>query len=362
MKTLIITPTYNEKENIEKFIPAVLSCAQADILIVDDNSPDGTANIVRKIIKNNPRVHLLFRKNKEGLGKAYMAGFAWAIEHNYDYVVSMDADFSHRPEDLPKLINQPSNVDIVVGSRYIPGGKIIGWNINRQLNSRIANIVTRVLLGFKAKDVTAGFKRYRVDLLKKIDFASFYSLGYSFQVEMLNWAKQNGLTISEVPITFVDRTAGESKISGELKKSAQAVWQLFLRRKGVRQLIKFLIIGFIGALVDWLIFYLFKIPLGQYGQSGKQLAKLGSFVFSATINYILNRKWTFRSSDRKIAQQAGKFFTIATFGLVLNNIIFYIITSPKLLHQRDIVGLVLATLLVALWNFSLHKKWTFNTN
>lgn len=361
MKTLVITPTYNEKDNIEKFIQAVLTCSSTDILIVDDNSPDKTSEIVKNMMLKSKRVHLLFRQNKEGLGKAYMAGFNWAIKHEYDFVVSMDADFSHRPEDLVKLLAASSKYDIVIGSRYIPGGKIIGWDLKRQLNSRLANMAARLMLGLKNKDITAGFKRYSLDFLKSIDFKQFISQGYSFQVEMVYWGKQHGFSLTEVPITFIDRTAGESKISGELVKSAKVVWRLAMKRNGFRQMVKFLIIGFGGALIDWIIFYILKIPLIQYGQTGKQLAKLASFTFSATFNYIFNRHWTFRSKDKEIAKQAGRFYVVAVFGLVLNNLIFYFITSPKFLHWRDVFGLIIATALVSLWNFFIHRSFTFKT-
>jgi dolichol-phosphate mannosyltransferase len=359
VKNLIIIPTYNEKDNIRKIIKSILSISDADILIVDDNSPDKTAEIVKEITKVSKRVNLLFRQTKNGLGKAYMAGFSWAIEHNYDFVVSMDADFSHRPEDLGKLLMADSKYDVVIGSRYVPGGKIIGWNLKRQLNSRLANIITRFMLSLKNKDVTSGYKRYSRKFIKAIDFGSFYSFGYSFQVEMIYWASQNNFSIKEVPITFVDRRAGESKISGELKKSAKVIWQIFIHRRAVKQLIKFLLIGVLNTLVDWLIFYILRLPLSNYGQWGKQLAKAGSFIVSGSSSYILNRRWTFRSTDAAIFRQAGRFFAVAIFGLILNNLIFYIITAPHFFHQKDIVGIIFATALVTFWNFFVHRKWTF---
>lgn len=362
MKILVVIPTYNEKENIAKLLPAIndLKRPEIEVLIVDDSSPDGTINVVNGLIKKlSLPIHTLVRKNKEGLGKAYLAGFTWGLDHNYDFICSMDADFSHRPQDLLKLIDAPKDIDVVIGSRYIPGGKIVGWDWKRYVNSKGANIVTRAALGLPNKDVTAGFKRYSRKFLKTLNFNSIISKGYSFQVEMVFKAHQKGFTIFEVPITFVDRTVGESKISGELKKSAAIVWQLFVKREGVRQMIKFGIVGFGNALLDWLVFYILKIPLGQYGQLGKQLAKAGSFLVSGTSSYILNRRWTFRSTDKKVAKQAFKFFIIASIGLLLNNLIFYFVTSPKYLNWPDIPGLVIATGLVTLWNFFMNKYLTF---
>ncbi len=232
-KCLIIIPTYNEKNNIVRLIEKLSDRyeTKADLLIVDDSSPDGTANLAKEAAKHTKMaVHILNRAKKEGLGKAYMAGFKWALQHHYPYVISMDADFSHRPEDVIKLLDAPENIDVVVGSRYIPGGKIVGWDFKRYANSKLANLVTRLALGLKPKDVTSGFKRYNQAFLGSLDQNNVISSGYAFQVEMLLHAADAGLKIAEVPIIFVDRTEGESKISGELKRSAKIIWRLFLTR------------------------------------------------------------------------------------------------------------------------------------
>jgi dolichol-phosphate mannosyltransferase len=273
----------------------------------------------------------------------------------------MDADFSHRPEDLPKLLDAPESVDVVIGSRYIPGGKILGWDIKRQINSRGAIFVARLLLGIKPKDATAGFKRYSRKFLKFITNHKLIASGYAFQVEMVLSAQQNGYHITEVPITFVDRTVGESKISGELMRSAKIVWRLFIQRQGIRQFVKFALVGLINTVIDWIIFFILKQPLSVHGQLGKQFAKAGSFIVSATSSYILNRRWTFRSDDKRVALQMIKFFIVASIGLVINNTIFYFMTAPRFLGLHDIWGLAFGTGLVMIWNFVFNKYWTFKS-
>lgn len=355
---LVVIPTYNEAENIQALIKAIFSFApQVEILIVDDNSLDGTATIVKKL--HNSRTHLLQRSHKQGLGKAYLAGFDWALRHGYDFVVSMDADFSHRPEDLPKLLQADSKVDVVIGSRYVPGGKIVGWSASRFWNSYLANIATRWALGLKQKDVTAGFKRYSARFLRSLNFKNVISSGYAFQVEMIFNAEINHFKILELPITFVDRRVGQSKISGELARSAKIVWRLFLKRKAVAQFIKFAIVGLGNTILDWVLFSFIKIPVRNLGQNGKQLAKAGSFVIASSSSYYFNRRWTFRSNETRIARQATIFFLIAGVGLVINNGIFYLLTAKKYLNQSDFIGLVGATAIAMFWNFFANKFWTF---
>lgn len=363
-KYLVVTPTYNEAENVELFISAVLKCCPlVDILIMDDNSPDKTAvKVKRRKAKDESwknRVYLLKRPGKLGLGTAYCAGFGWALNHNYDFVISMDADFSHDPKDLPKLLNANSKTDIVTGSRYIRGGGIVGWSAKRYANSYLANIATRLMLGISVKDVTAGFKRYNKKAMKYLLSQKMVSSGYAFQVETVFLGKKAGLTMSEVPITFVDRRVGESKIAGELNKSIKIVWRLFVSRTGARQFIKFIIVGAINTLLDWIVFFVIKTPLAPFGQLGKQTAKAGSFIVSGSSSYFMNRRWTFRSTDDRVTRQAAKFFVVAVAGLVFNNIIFFIVTAPNYMGLSDISGLMIATAIVMFWNFFINKRWTF---
>lgn len=369
-RVLVIVPTYNEIDNLPKLADAILTqpVEHLELLIVDDNSPDGTGKFAKDLAKTNPRVHVLHRQEKAGLGAAYVAGFTWALSAPeggvYDYVVTMDADFSHNPNDIPRLLAEKETAAIVIGSRYIPGGTIVGWDWRRYANSYGANIVTKLLLGLPVRDATAGFKVYQRAFLASLDLAKLIASGYAFQVEMLVEAHKRGLAMAEVPITFVDRRAGESKIEGEMRRSAQVIFQLAGQRRGLRQFVKFCVVGFICMAIDWTIFFalLHTTGLGARGQLGKQLAKALSFSVAVVCSYVLNRRWTFRSSDRKIVAQAIKFFSVATVGLALNNAIFYLINAPTLLGWPDVSALFVATVVVTFWNFFANKYWTFRVS
>ena len=223
MKSVVIIPTYNEIENISNIIHAVL--AKKDdfhILIVDDQSPDGTANVVKEIMKKNKSVFIEERKEKSGLGTAYIHGFKWAIKNKYDYIFEMDADFSHSPDDLPRLLYNCANgsADLCVGSRYVPGGKIINWPKSRYWLSFYASLYVRLILGINIKDTTAGFKCYSAEVLKNIALDEVRFIGYAFQIEMKYRAWKKGYKLVEVPITFVDRIEGTSKMSTGIFKEA----------------------------------------------------------------------------------------------------------------------------------------------
>jgi dolichol-phosphate mannosyltransferase len=227
-KTLVITPTYNEAENAERIINAVLSQdASIEILIVDDNSPDGTAQIVERIQANNNRVHLLKRAGKMGLGTAYVEGFKYAIKNNYDFVMEIDADFSHDPNEIPNFLKKIQEFDVVLGSRYINGVRILNWPIRRLMLSYGASLYTRIITGMPIKDATGGYKCFRIAVLKSIDLDNIHSNGYAFQIEMNFKAWKKGFKIFELPITFVDRTHGTSKMSKKIVYEAVLlVWKL----------------------------------------------------------------------------------------------------------------------------------------
>lgn len=357
-KILIVIPTYNEKENIEKIIGAIKKeNLPVDALIVDDNSPDGTGKIADRLAEKYKWVKVMHRKKKEGLGKAYLAGFNWGLKRNYAKLVSMDADFSHPVTALSSLISLCDNNTITIGSRYVRGGKIVGWDWRRYLNSWGANIFTRALLQIRAKDVTAGFKCYPKKFLQEINLNKVQSAGYAFQVEMVMLAQDKGFQIKEIPITFTDRVAGQSKIKGELIRSAKTVFNLAARKKTYRQFVKFSIVGLVNTFVDWFFFYMVILVFKIDTQSFKQIAKAISFIISASSNYGMNRIWTFRSKNKEIIREASKFFIVAIGGLAINQIIFYLSTGPG--EMRDIYGLVLATSGAVIWNFVLNKKWTF---
>lgn len=213
-KILVVIPTYNEAENIPKLIPAVLRQApNLDVLVVDDNSPDGTGKIVKEIMATSPHVHLIEREGKQGLGTAYVRGFKYAIEHGYDLVFEMDADFSHNPNDIPVFLAKIKDYDLVIGSRYVNGVRILNWPMSRLLLSYSANVYTRIITGLPVQDATGGFKCYRIEALKAIDLDKIRSNGYAFQIEMSYKVWKKGFRLVEIPIIFADRREGHSKMS-----------------------------------------------------------------------------------------------------------------------------------------------------
>lgn len=229
---LIVVPTYNEAVNLPRLLDAIHDVAPgAHVLVVDDGSPDGTGDLADGRAAADPRIHALHREGKQGLGTAYIAGFRWALERDYDRVLEMDADFSHQPEHLPAMLDCSRRFDMVVGSRYVPGGGTRGWPLRRQALSRGGNLYSRLVLGLPYKDVTGGFRCFRADALRAIDLDGIRAVGYGFQVELLYRIHSAGLSIGETPIIFPDRSEGESKMSGAIVKEALfGVWRLRLDR------------------------------------------------------------------------------------------------------------------------------------
>lgn len=228
-RALVIIPTYNEKSNIGRLIVEVLEKDyRLDILVIDDASPDGTAEVVKAIVAQNPRVNLMERPGKLGLGTAYIAGFKWALERPYEFMFEMDADFSHDPKSLPEMLKAIENADVVIGSRYLEGRvTVANWPITRLLLSYGANVYARAVTGLKIYDATAGFKCFRRKALQSFDLNQIKSSGYAFQVEMNFRAWKRGCRIVEIPIVFLDRTMGESKMSKKvIWESIWMVWRL----------------------------------------------------------------------------------------------------------------------------------------
>ncbi len=227
-KLLVVTPTYNEAENIEQFIGEVLSKDQrVDILIVDDNSPDGTASIIKRLQKDNPRIHLLERPGKMGLGTAYVAGFKYALARDYYAIMEMDADFSHDPKEIPAFIQKIETADLVIGSRYVGGVRVLNWPIRRLMLSYGASVYTRLVTGLPVKDTTAGFKCFRRKVLESINLDKVHSNGYAFQIEMSFKTFKKGFTLLEHPIVFMDRQSGVSKMSRKIiYEAVLMVWKL----------------------------------------------------------------------------------------------------------------------------------------
>lgn len=230
MRTIICIPTYNERENIIRMIDAVTAVLpQTHVLVIDDGSPDGTATLVRERMASDTRVHLLERQGKLGLGTAYCAGFAYCLEQGFDVIMQMDADFSHDPKDLTRFMEAIKDHDLVIGSRYVSGVNVINWPMSRLLLSWFANVYTRVITGMPVKDATGGYKCFRADVLRRIDLTRIKSNGYAFQIEMNYRAWRNKARVLEIPIIFVDRVAGVSKMSKNIVfEAAFLVWKLKL--------------------------------------------------------------------------------------------------------------------------------------
>lgn len=226
-RIVVIIPTFNELSTLPVIVSRVrASVPEADILVADDNSPDGTGRLADKLAAGDPQIHVMHRLGKEGLGAAYLAGFAWALQAGYDVVVEMDADGSHQPEQLPRLLDALRTADLVLGSRWVPGGRTENWPKSRQLISRGGTAYTRLMLGVPIQDATGGYRAFRADTLRRLDLHEVASQGYCFQIDLAWRAVQRGLTVREVPITFVERTAGTSKMSRKIV--AEALWRVTL--------------------------------------------------------------------------------------------------------------------------------------
>ncbi|MFD0025758.1 polyprenol monophosphomannose synthase [Streptomyces sp. NPDC058382] len=224
-RTLVIIPTYNEAENIKPIVARVRAAVpEADILVADDNSPDGTGKLADELAAADERVHVLHRKGKEGLGAAYLAGFRWGMEHDYGVLVEMDADGSHQPEELPRLLTALKGADLVLGSRWVPGGRVVNWPKSREMISRGGSTYSRLMLGLRTRDVTGGYRAFRTETLKGIGLDEVASQGYCFQVDLARRSIEAGYHVVEVPITFVDREIGDSKMSRDIL--VEALWRV----------------------------------------------------------------------------------------------------------------------------------------
>ncbi len=227
MRKLVIIPTYNEIENMKMLLPVLMKLKQSfDVLVVDDSSPDGTAKFVEEFAKTEPRVHVLVRGAKQGLGKAYLAGFDWGLKKGYDVLTEMDADFSHAPSHLDEILALIDKHDVVIGSRYVKGGGTVNWGLLRKIISRGGSLYSRIILGYPLRDWTGGFNCWRKEVLEKINLSGIRSNGYSFQIELKYKALKNGYKIHEAPIIFEDRRVGQSKMS--LKIVLEAFYKVWL--------------------------------------------------------------------------------------------------------------------------------------
>ncbi len=226
-RVLVIVPTYNEKDNIERVVGRLRAAVPAaDVLVVDDGSPDGTGHLADGLASADPQVHVMHREMKQGLGAAYVAGFRWGLARGYDVLVEMDADGSHQPEQLPDLLARLSSADLVLGSRWVPGGRVVNWPVSRQLLSRGGNTYVRLMLGFGIRDATGGFRAFRRRTLEGLTLEDVNSHGYCFQVDLAWRAVRRGYVVAEVPISFVEREFGTSKMSGSIVR--EALWRVTL--------------------------------------------------------------------------------------------------------------------------------------
>ncbi|MER7049594.1 MULTISPECIES: polyprenol monophosphomannose synthase [Streptomyces] len=224
-RSLVIIPTYNEAENIRAIVSRVRAAVPgADILVADDNSPDGTGKIADELSGEDEQVRVLHRKGKEGLGAAYLAGFAWGLEHGYDVLIEMDADGSHQPEELPRLLTALKGADLVLGSRWVPGGRVVNWPKSREFLSRGGSTYSRMLLGLSIRDVTGGYRAFRAGTLRGLGLDKVTSQGYCFQVDLARRAVAAGYHVVEVPITFVEREHGDSKMNRNI--AVEALWRV----------------------------------------------------------------------------------------------------------------------------------------
>lgn len=241
-KVLVITPTYNERESLPGTVGRLRKALpEVDVLVADDNSPDGTGQIADDLAANDSSIHVLHRQGKEGLGAAYIAGFRWGMERGYDVLVEMDADGSHQPEQLHRLLDAiEGGADLVLGSRWVPGGATENWPVSRQLLSRGGSLYSRILLGVPTRDITGGFRAYRREVLENINLETIASQGYCFQIDLALRTLEAGYVVKEVPITFVERAQGVSKMSGNIVREAVvrvASWGVQRRAKQVKSLI-----------------------------------------------------------------------------------------------------------------------------
>jgi dolichol-phosphate mannosyltransferase len=215
-KTLVVVPTYNERDNVQELITGLLNLPDLEVLFVDDGSPDGTAQRIETAAVDDARIHLLKRLRKQGLGTAYVEGFRWGLAREFQAIVAMDADLSHDPSDIPRLLDALEGADLVIGSRYVDGGRVENWGLGRRSLSKGANRVVRMMLGYEVRDSTAGFRAFRPEALERIDYRTLGSRGYAFQIETTRRMTRSGGSTKEIPITFVERVRGNSKMDARV--------------------------------------------------------------------------------------------------------------------------------------------------
>lgn len=360
MKVTIIIPTYNEKENIAKLIPVLEEKfkeipQEMDILVVDDNSPDGTATAVKDLMEKYKNVKLITGA-KKGLGAAYIRGMTYAVEElKSDAVMQMDADFSHKPEDVKRLVAELDHSDFVIGSRYVPGGSIPKeWSFMRRMNSKWGNIFARYVAGLNSvHDCTAGFRAIRSDILKKIDLKTLRVKGYSFQMNLLRSAVDHGAQVKEVPVDFIDRTVGDSKL--QLEDQVEFIFAAWIIRfEKSETFLRFAVVGASGVIVN---LGTLRVLLGA--GVPENFASPLAIETSIITNFLLNNYWTFaqRETDTKLGLRGLKFNLVSFVALIITFTTFKTLRvafdmNPYLAQG---IGIIPATLV----NYFLNSYWTW---
>jgi dolichol-phosphate mannosyltransferase len=358
-RCLVVVPTYDEAENIDRLLAEVRRTAPfADVLVVDDRSPDGTAARVARHPDFGRQVWLLERPGKAGLGAAYRAGFAWGLAHGYDRIAQMDADLSHPPERLPALFAALDDAEVAVGSRYVAGGGVRNWAWQRRLLSWAGNVYVRAVLGTGVRDNTAGFKAFRRSALEEIEVLGSASNGYSFQIENTWRATRAGLRVTEVPITFTDRTDGQSKMSGAI--AVEALTRVLVWRYA--EVLMFLAVGGFGYVVDVVAFNLLR-SVEPFRALDPAYARTLAVVLAILVNYVGNRVYTWRdvpSDDRRRELALFFLFSFIGFGFSL---VTLVVSHDVLGYtsrwadnvSANMIGLALG----AVFRFWTYKKFVF---
>lgn len=373
-RAVVVIPTYNERETIVPLIREVLEAtADADVLIVDDGSPDGTGTLADGLAGDDPRVSVIHRAGKLGFASAYREGFERALERGYDVVAQMDADFSHRPEDLPRLLDGARSADVVVGSRNVPGGRTENWPLIRTLVSRGGSLYTRAMLRLPIRDCTSGFKCIRREALADIDLSQITAAGFGFQVEMNYRLHRAGKHLTEVPIVFPDRTAGQSKMSkGIALEALRLVWRLRREERSQAsprwwrrilaehggQFARFAVVGGAGVLVNTGVLALLVEIAGL-----APLVAAGIATETAILtNFVLNDTWTFRGSGRRSSRLASalRYNVYALGGLVITLATLAALTRLTGLHY--LVANLIAIGAATIWNYAANARWTWGGN
>jgi dolichol-phosphate mannosyltransferase len=358
-RCLVVVPTYDEAENIDRLLAEVRRTAPfADVLVVDDRSPDGTAARVARHPDFGRQVWLLERPGKAGLGAAYRAGFAWGLAHGYDRIAQMDADLSHPPERLPALFAALDDAEVAVGSRYVAGGGVRNWAWQRRLLSWAGNVYVRAVLGTGVRDNTAGFKAFRRSALEEIEVLGSASNGYSFQIENTWRATRAGLRVTEVPITFTDRTDGQSKMSGAI--AVEALTRVLVWRYA--EVLMFLAVGGFGYVVDVVAFNLLR-SVEPFRALDPAYARTLAVVLAILVNYVGNRVYTWRdvpSDDRRRELALFFLFSFIGFGFSLVTLVVsHDVLGYTSRWADNVSANVIGLALGAVFRFWTYKKFVF---